>query len=226
MATQFFSSAEIQELESWPAELGRDELVRYFRLAGEDVDWVNRTARGAPNKIGLAVQLCALPWLGFVPDDVRSAPSAAVARLATQVGVEAGALRYYGSRGQTRTDHLRLVAKRLGWRAAEADGRAGWKALREFLPPGPRRRKVRPRQRAAPAALRRDPGLCLQLRVTAMAEACGLTYDTLAWTNQWYLREKRCGKRTLRSWTTTTACRWRRPGAAERCPHRTASGSR
>jgi hypothetical protein len=25
--------------------------------------------------------------------------------------------------------------------------------------------------------------------ITAMAEACGLTYDTLAWTNQWYLRE-------------------------------------
>ncbi|MGI8308245.1 DUF4158 domain-containing protein [Saccharopolyspora hattusasensis] len=71
-----------------------------------------------------------------MPDDVRAAPSAAVARLATQLGVEAGALRYYGSREKTRTDHLRLVAKRLGWRAAEDDGRAGWKALREFLVDG------------------------------------------------------------------------------------------
>jgi hypothetical protein len=26
--------------------------------------------------------------------------------------------------------------------------------------------------------------------ITAMAEACGLTYDMLAWTNQWYLREE------------------------------------
>ncbi|MDQ6948254.1 MAG: DUF4158 domain-containing protein, partial [Actinomycetota bacterium] len=29
--------------------------------------------------LGLAVQLCTLPWLGFVPDDVASAPPAAVA---------------------------------------------------------------------------------------------------------------------------------------------------
>ncbi|MEV4016794.1 hypothetical protein AB0J35_40495 [Nonomuraea angiospora] len=30
----------------------------------------------------MLVQLCTLPWLGFVPDDVGSAPSAAVARVA------------------------------------------------------------------------------------------------------------------------------------------------
>ncbi|MGI8308244.1 hypothetical protein [Saccharopolyspora hattusasensis] len=65
MATQFFSSAEIQELESWPAEFGRDELVRYFRLTAEDVDWVNRTARGAPNKnrASSAAVCVAVAWL-------------------------------------------------------------------------------------------------------------------------------------------------------------------
>jgi hypothetical protein len=117
VATQFFSTGEIRELEGWPAEVGRDELVRYFRLAAEDVEWIKRTARGAPNKIGLAIQLCALPWLGFVPDEVKAAPPAAVARISTQLGVEAGALRYYGSRGQTRSDHLVLVANRLGSRS-------------------------------------------------------------------------------------------------------------
>jgi hypothetical protein len=30
----------------------------------------------------MLVQLCSLPWLGFVPDDVASAPAAAVARVA------------------------------------------------------------------------------------------------------------------------------------------------
>jgi Domain of unknown function (DUF4158) len=39
----------------------------------------------------------------------------------------------YGARAQTRTDHLKLAAARLGWSTAEADGRAGWKRLREFL---------------------------------------------------------------------------------------------
>ncbi|MEV0074170.1 MULTISPECIES: hypothetical protein [unclassified Amycolatopsis] len=38
MATQFFSASEIGELESWPAEVGRDELVQFFQLAVEDVE--------------------------------------------------------------------------------------------------------------------------------------------------------------------------------------------
>jgi TnpA family transposase len=133
VATQFFSAAEVRKLESWPVEFGRDELVQYFTLTPEDVAWVNKSARGTPAKLGLAVQLCALPWLGFVPDDVPAAPRAAVSRLAVQLGVPVGALASYGARAQTRTDHLKLAAQRLGWRTAEANGRAGWKRLREFL---------------------------------------------------------------------------------------------
>jgi hypothetical protein len=132
VATQFFSAAEVRKLESWPVEFGRDELGQYFTLTPEDVAWVNKSARGTPAKLGLAVQLCALPWLGFVPDDVPAAPRAAVSRLAVQLGVPVGALASYGARAQTRTDHLRLAAQRLGWRTAEANGRAGWKRLREF----------------------------------------------------------------------------------------------
>jgi Domain of unknown function (DUF4158) len=133
VATQFFSAAEIRRLESWPVEVGRDELVRYFTLTAEDVEWINASARGTPAKLGLAVQLCTLPWLGFVPEDIKAAPGVVVSRLAVQVGVPVGALASYGARAQTRTDHLKLVAKRLGWTTAEADQRAGWKALREFL---------------------------------------------------------------------------------------------
>ena len=125
--------AEIRKLESWPVEVGRDELVQYFTLTSEDVAWVNKSARGTSAKLGLAVQLCALPWLGFVPEDVPAAPPAAVSRLAVQLGLPVGALASYGSRAQTRTDHLKLSAKRLGWASAEADERTGWKRLREFL---------------------------------------------------------------------------------------------
>jgi hypothetical protein len=39
-----------------------------------------------------------------------------VARLADQLGVDPDALRSYGRRAKTRTEHLRLVAKYLGWR--------------------------------------------------------------------------------------------------------------
>jgi hypothetical protein len=53
VAAQFFSAAEIRRLESWPVEAGRDELVRYFTLTAEDVEWINTSARGTPAKLGL-----------------------------------------------------------------------------------------------------------------------------------------------------------------------------
>ena len=80
--------------------------------------------------MGAAVQLCTLPWLGFVPDDVAAAPAAAVTRLSERLGIPVGALRGYGVRGQTRTGHRRDVAAYLGWR--QVDG-PRWKDLEEFL---------------------------------------------------------------------------------------------
>ena len=72
--------------------------------------------RGPADRLGLAVALCSLPWLGFVPDTVSAVPPVAVARLADQLGVDPDELRSYGRRAKTRTEHLRLVAKYLGWR--------------------------------------------------------------------------------------------------------------
>lgn len=71
-----------------------------------------------------------MPWLGFVPDDVTSAPLAAVVRLAEQLRVAPDAIRSYGRRVKTRTDHLLLVARYLGWRLA---GELELKELDEFL---------------------------------------------------------------------------------------------
>jgi hypothetical protein len=47
------------------------------------------------NMLGAAVQLCTLPWLGFVPDEVATAPAAAVARLSERLGIAVGELRSY-----------------------------------------------------------------------------------------------------------------------------------
>jgi len=80
--------------------------------------------------LGAAVQLCTLPWLGFVPDDVAAAPAAVVARLSERLGIPVGTLRGYGAREQTRTGHLREVAGYPGWRTVDGPR---WKDLEEFL---------------------------------------------------------------------------------------------
>lgn len=129
MATRdVFSDEELQRLREFP-EINRAELIRYFTLAAPDEMFV-RKFRGAHNVLGAAVQLCTLPWLGFVPDDVGSAPAAAVARLSDRLGIAAGLLGDYGVREQTRTDHLREIARYAGWRPADE---VEWKQLQEFL---------------------------------------------------------------------------------------------
>ncbi len=108
-------------------------MFRYFTLTPADVAFVDPGAgRGAADRLGMAVLVSALPWLRFVPDDVASAPPVAVARLAERLGLDPVALRGYGKRAQTRTDHLKSAARYLGWKHAAAGSRE-MKELGQFL---------------------------------------------------------------------------------------------
>lgn len=63
---------ELERLRGFP-EIGRDELVRFFTLTSSDLVFVDPgRGRGPGERLGLAVALCTLPWLGFVPDVVTA----------------------------------------------------------------------------------------------------------------------------------------------------------
>ena len=129
MATRdVFSEQELAQLRGFP-EIGRGDLIRYFTLAPADEAFVGKF-RGRSNVLGAAVQLCMLPWPGLVSDEVAAAPAAASARLSERLAIPDGELRGYGTREQTRTGHLREIARYLGWRTMDS---AGWKELEEFL---------------------------------------------------------------------------------------------
>ena len=132
MATRLFPDEQMERLKSYP-DIGKDELIRFFTLTAADAAFVDPgRGRGPAARLGLAVQLCTLPWLGFVPDEVRAAPPVAVMRLAGRLSVDPDALAGYGERPQTRTDHLRLVCDYLGWKTAPTGG-VVMKELEEFL---------------------------------------------------------------------------------------------
>ena len=84
--------------------------------------------------MGVAVQLCTLPWLEFVPDDVAAAPAAVVARLSEKLGIPVGALRGYGAREQTRTGTCARSP------AIWAGGRSTGRLLQRYSGPGCRQR--------------------------------------------------------------------------------------
>ena len=54
--------------------------------------------RGPAERLGLAIALCTLPWLGFVPDRLVTAPPVAVARVAEQLRLDPVVIGAYGRR--------------------------------------------------------------------------------------------------------------------------------
>ena len=81
MPASIFSETE---LASFPEEIPSDDLLRAFTLTGADRDLV-AIRRGAANRLGLALQLCALRYLGFVPRNLSAAPRSAACFVADQL---------------------------------------------------------------------------------------------------------------------------------------------
>ena len=114
MPASIFSDAELARLAGFPEEIPLEDLIRAFTLTGADLDLVaNR--RGAANRLGLALQLCALRYLGFVPPDLSVAPQPAVRFVADQLEVSPKALQGYACREQTRREHRAEIRQHLGF---------------------------------------------------------------------------------------------------------------
>ncbi len=134
MPVRFLSDAELAQLSGWPSEIAADDLITFFTLTDDDLGWLGSNYR-YENRLGAAVQLCTLPWLGWIPDELTACPAAAVDRLADGLGI-GGSERtellssYGGWEGRTRRDHRAQVLNRLGWRVSGTGDR---KLLDEFL---------------------------------------------------------------------------------------------
>lgn len=115
MATRFLSDAERRRLSGWPAALPAAELAAYYTLDTADLVHL-RERRGDSNRLGCALQLCALRHFGFVPDDLQHAPAAVLTSLAAQLQVPAASIADYAERAQTRTDHFQEILAFLNYR--------------------------------------------------------------------------------------------------------------
>ncbi|MGC9221985.1 MAG: DUF4158 domain-containing protein [Solirubrobacteraceae bacterium] len=116
MATRFLSDAEIERLEGWPERIERRDLLRYFDLDRDDLEFVC-AQRGAPNQLGIALQLGALRWLGFIPEDLQAAPAETLDALAGTIDLQPRVIFEYAVREPTRVEHRLLVRPHAGFRA-------------------------------------------------------------------------------------------------------------
>ena len=122
------SRSETARLERWPQRIELDDLRGCFALGDRDRELVFGP-RGAENRLGLAVQLCALRFLGFVPQELAGIPETALRFLCEQTENEPQELLAYGERPQTRSAHFALVREQLdfdSWDEQHAAALAGW----------------------------------------------------------------------------------------------------
>jgi hypothetical protein len=117
MPIGFLTAAERERLDRFPEQIPNDDWFVYFRLSQADLDAVDRQ-REAHTRLGFALQLCALRYLGFAPDDLSTAPWEAIVYVANQLGVPPESIHAYGARMATRTEHLQRIQVHLGFRKA------------------------------------------------------------------------------------------------------------
>ncbi|HWJ50548.1 MAG TPA: DUF4158 domain-containing protein, partial [Solirubrobacteraceae bacterium] len=122
---------ELERLSSWPVEVARSDLAAYFSFSLADLRWL-RSHRGAGERIGLAVQLGAVRFLGFVPVALADTPPEVAGHVGKQIGVAPATFRRYArdTDGRTRRRHVAAVVEHAGWRAC---GQREWSSLAGWL---------------------------------------------------------------------------------------------
>ena len=100
------------------------DMARHYLLSPEDLVLV-RAKRRAANRLGFAIQLCALRYPGRALEPLEAPPASMLSFVAKQIGVDPALFGDYARRGETRREHLIEVQKLLEVRSF---GLADWRA--------------------------------------------------------------------------------------------------
>lgn len=129
MATRFLSENQRRRYGRYGGEPNEEQLARYFHLDGADRE-ITALLRGAHNRIGFAMQLGTVRFLGVFLDDLTQVPRRVVLEIARQLGEdEIVDLTAYGD-GRQRWRHVALIRERYGFRDFAEDGTARFRLAR------------------------------------------------------------------------------------------------
>lgn len=128
MPVRILTDSERERYECFPRSIPPQDLFSFFTLTDADRALVLRRT-GDHHQLALALQLCALRYLGFIPADVTTSPAEAVAFVASQLGLASDSLAAYGGRPATRRAQVREVQAHLDFRrvsAADIEALSDW----------------------------------------------------------------------------------------------------
>lgn len=115
MPPRFLSAKDRQQLNNFPAAIEESDLITHFLLTPADHEQIVPVRRDS-NRLGFALLLCALRYIGFFPGGVQSTSANAVRYLAQQLNCDPDTLADYGNRAQTRREHQQRIMAYLGFR--------------------------------------------------------------------------------------------------------------
>src|SRR5712691_9417618 len=120
MPSTFLMSKERERLVCFPDDIQPWDLITYFTLTEHDCSLID-TYQGESNRLGAALQLCVVRYLGFCPANLHTASSDMTAFLARQLKVDPSVLQDYGKRRMTRSVHFNAVLNHLGFRRVQIE---------------------------------------------------------------------------------------------------------
>jgi hypothetical protein len=127
MPGTFLTTAERERLSRFPDVVSPPDLMTYFALSDNDQAFID-PYRSDSHRLGVALQLCSMRYLGFCPVQISTAPQEVISSLAAQLHVPSETLGAYGSRAKTRQGHVQEVLSYLRFRRFQPDDQAALQA--------------------------------------------------------------------------------------------------
>ncbi|MEH1840444.1 MAG: DUF4158 domain-containing protein [Nostoc sp.] len=128
MLVEFLSEEQEKRYGCYAGEPSPEQLAKYFYLDNVDFKLIN-SRRGNHNRLGLALQLCRVRFLGTFLTDLTDVPTVAIEFLAKQLGInDITCLSRYGS-SETRWEHTTLIKQRYFYQDFHAQP-CHWKLVR------------------------------------------------------------------------------------------------